>query len=559
MKKSVSVNKRKRTTFWKIFAKAAAVALAITALFSFAVSEFIALFIYEEMSTGINETVSVLQSHINQMQNYGRTPEIQADLCQYTHFETGVWQHWFPTVTTEDAGNAAVALIADNEGNRLLDNRNMFISLIKFDLKSSSANGRYFCDYDRLGITQLKEIYEKYNDLGRGKYAVYNVTSAVINEETREFVPVDLNVVTFETVKNTFEGRELASEDYRIDTNGFEGRYVEFTGIFNSAEKYPFAGVSGFWGADEEAQRRGYGYFGGDVNGNMAVYSESEAGTSDVLCEQQSRTIYIDGKEYYLRVAFIMQKWCPGTRLFWLLGTLCAFLGTMFIALLYSWRKNTINKAQYAFEDYQRALTNNLAHDIKTPLAAIAGYAENLREHCTGDKEQRYLSSILESVAFTDQLVCRTLDLNKRSSMKGITETEFSLRELVEECAEKYLPMLDEENKTFTVEGYRKIKTDREQYITAVENLLSNAVKYSRSEGSINVKIGEKRLTVTNDTAGKVDTKDLKMPFVKGDRSRTDHSSSGLGLAIAEQALTVCGSELEISSTDSSFTAEIIY
>ena len=44
-----------------------------------------------------------------------------------------------------------------------------------------------------------------------------------------------------------------------------------------------------------------------------------------------------------------------------------------FIAFLGCWAKNTKNKYQYAFEDYQRALTHNLAHDIKTPLAVIGG------------------------------------------------------------------------------------------------------------------------------------------------------------------------------------------
>ena len=559
MKNSVPVYSRKRTTFWKIFAKAAAVALVITALFSFAVAEFVGLFISEQMNTSVSETLSLLQSRINSMQNSNRTEEIQADLCQFTYFETGVWQHWFPTVTTSDEGNAAYASLIDNDGSKFLDNRRMFITLIKFDMKGSPANGRYFCDYNKLGITQLKEIERKYENLEKAKYAVYNVKTAVINEETREFVPVDIDVVTFETVRKTFEARELSTESYTIDTNGFEGRYVEFTGGFGKEEKYPMSGVTGFWGSDDAAMKTGNDHLYDDITGNMAVYSESDTDTSDLLSAQQSRTVYIDGKEYNLWVGFFVHKWCKGTKLFWLLGTLCAFLGTMFIALLYSWRKNTINKAQYAFEDYQRTLTNNLAHDIKTPLAAIGGYAENLLSHCQTEKEKRYLTSILDNVSFTDQLVCRTLDLNKCAEMKKLNVTEFSLKDLVTECVGKYQPLIEQNDCELVIEGDTTIKTDRAQYLTALENLISNAVKYSTNDGNIRITIRDKSMTVANSISGRIDTTSLKMPFVKVDKSRSDRSGSGLGLSIAEAALNACGSALEIDSSDTEFTSTITY
>ena len=54
-----------------------------------------------------------------------------------------------------------------------------------------------------------------------------------------------------------------------------------------------------------------------------------------------------------------------------------------------------------------------------------------------------------------------------------------------------------------------------------------------------------------------VDTTDLLMPFVKGDKARSDKRSSGLGLAIASTAAAQNGFTLKIDCKDKKFTATI--
>ena len=557
MKKNGHARKRKRTTFLKIFARTGLLALVITALFSLFTREFIKMFIYEKMSTQINENISLLQSLIDTDQTNGRITDIQSDLCIYTRFEAGVEQHWFPTVNSDQDGNFAIAILSDSEGDVVYDSRNMFLCSFVLDGEGNLANGKYYCDYNRLGIEQLKDIQYKYTHLENYRYAFYTVRSAVINIDSGEFVPTELEVSVCETDPGTFETNIVATDAYSIDANGFRGETYNNLDT-DSLKNYPLSAGGGFWGAegaavDElEADMKG-------IPGNYTIYSEQGRTQRNVFTEQQNRTLYLDGKEYTLQVRYMINVWNKGTKLLLLLVTLCALAGTMLIALLYSWRRHVLNKAQYAFEDYQMALTNNLAHDIKTPLAAIGGYAENLKEHCNDEKEERYLKSILDNVAFTDQLVSRTLDLNSRSTIKELNITEFSLRELVKECIDKYLPLLEQRGIRLVTEGEKNLRNDRIQYLTAIENLLSNAVKHSCQDACVRIVIGEKSLLIENDISCKIDTKSLKMPFVKGDKSRTDRSGSGLGLSIAEAALELCGSRLEISSTDTKFRAEIRY
>ena len=68
-----------------------------------------------------------------------------------------------------------------------------------------------------------------------------------------------------------------------------------------------------------------------------------------------------------------------------------------------------------------------------------------------------------------------------------------------------------------------------------------------------------KKLVITNTVNEKTDVKDLKKPFVRGERSRSNLGGSGLGLSIAERAATLNGFSLKLSCTDTEFRAEVRY
>ncbi|MFR5028150.1 MAG: histidine kinase dimerization/phospho-acceptor domain-containing protein [Coprococcus sp.] len=48
-------------------------------------------------------------------------------------------------------------------------------------------------------------------------------------------------------------------------------------------------------------------------------------------------------------------------------------------------------KTRYDRQEYRRNMTNAMAHDLKTPLMAMSGYAENLSQMCirTRDSSMR--------------------------------------------------------------------------------------------------------------------------------------------------------------------------
>ena len=89
-----------------------------------------------------------------------------------------------------------------------------------------------------------------------------------------------------------------------------------------------------------------------------------------------------------------------------------AIFGVIFLifAMMWAWQKNVRNKSRYAFENYQRDLTDHLAHDIKTPLMAISGYSETVMNvKLTEEEKKEFLSSILDNVTFIDTLTSRII------------------------------------------------------------------------------------------------------------------------------------------------------
>jgi signal transduction histidine kinase len=129
--------------------------------------------------------------------------------------------------------------------------------------------------------------------------------------------------------------------------------------------------------------------------------------------------VQINGKTQNLLTTFQIEFWNDQIKQAFYKILLIFFLACEVLAFLISLHKNKINKLAYQYEDYQRALTNNLAHDLKTPLMAIQGYAENLLNTCKMEEEpKQYLKSIIENVSYTDSLINHTLELNKMQEIK---------------------------------------------------------------------------------------------------------------------------------------------
>ena len=581
MKNKLFKCRPKRTTFLKIFAKAMILPVVLTLIFSFVLyyaTEYIACEQAQSQQDQLNSTLMEAAAATEDKNDKmgGTINTLRMKMCLGTYYNTlniseffGYRFHLPETgVTSYDKNGKAVTAIIDKDGNVVISNAAKMFCVIKFD-ENNEHNKWLYCDPEEIAIPELQQLIKAHLDSRYSDHIAYSydMTSAYVDLKEHKMIPHVIQVKNLyykdKYTEYVDEVEETGTEEVVIDvdSSSLEGyELMEFSADkYSSSDEftYPRCTFENIWGIEKEKVDEA-------INSNFHKNMSGHSYVSDYdLVFNESMThnsILINGERYTLFSDYRVNVWTDIAKKMYCIFVFIFFLLLTFIAFLICWRRNVKNKAQYAFEDYQRALTNNLAHDLKTPLAVIGGYAENLmemRRNSADEKELKYLDSIMQNVSYTDDIIAKTLKLSETEQIKKLNKTKVDIKALAEKSAEKYSTALEERSIDLKTEGKCEITADEDTLMTAVENLISNAVKYTRDGGSIRITADKKRLAVVNDVSENVDTKDLLMPFVKGDKARSDKSSSGLGLAIASAAAAQNGFKLSIACKDKRFTAAI--
>ncbi|MPN49236.1 Sensor histidine kinase GraS [bioreactor metagenome] len=98
----------------------------------------------------------------------------------------------------------------------------------------------------------------------------------------------------------------------------------------------------------------------------------------------------------------------------------------------------------------------------------------------------------------------------------------------------------------------RRILTDEKWLVFVLEQLLTNAVKYTQ-EGMVSIYLAENEpaALVIEDTGIGIQPEDLSRVFewgYTGYNGRLDKRSTGIGLSLCKQALTLLGNSIDITS-----------
>lgn len=241
------------------------------------------------------------------------------------------------------------------------------------------------------------------------------------------------------------------------------------------------------------------------------------------------------------------------------IGISAAFLFFLIIAVLLivlTWRliKNQFNEEQKRLE-----LTNAIAHDIKTPLFVISGYAQSLKENINNEKKERFADRIIYKTEEANTLIHKMLNLSKLESYKvTLNLSEFDLYELANEILADYINLPNGKSFSVSATGNNTVTADRELIKTAIQNLIDNAVNYSTENSVIEIKVEGTVLSISNqcDNLIKSDLKGITKPYVKKDKSR-HQNGSGLGLAIVKSVLDLHGAKYEIKLLNKKYTFSI--
>lgn len=214
---------------------------------------------------------------------------------------------------------------------------------------------------------------------------------------------------------------------------------------------------------------------------------------------------------------------------------------------------------QLKYEENRKQLVVGISHDLRTPLTAIKGYVEGVRDGIanTPEKQKKYLNTIYTKACDMDILVDRLFLFSKLDT--GSFPFRFDIININEYMKTFYSYAKDEfygkdievffDNKA---DKSSKVKIDCQEMNRVLLNIVENSMKYNDEiKREIKIRLYEQEKTVIlelSDNGKGVEEEELSnlfISFYRGDISRTNpNEGSGLGLAIAKHIVEAHGGEI---------------
>lgn len=218
----------------------------------------------------------------------------------------------------------------------------------------------------------------------------------------------------------------------------------------------------------------------------------------------------------------------------------------------------------------------NVSHELKTPLAAVKGFAETLLGGVEDEKTSRsFLQIIYDESERLNRLIRDILELSKIESKRIATEySPIHLSTFFESLIEFMKPAADKKQISLLTQVPEELfmEGDEDKLRQIFTNLLSNAINYTQEGGRVQLIVREKQVKehgdtvefIVQDSGIGIPKKDLPRIFerfyrVNKSRSRSS-GGTGLGLSIVKHLVDLHHGSIKVESElglGSSFIIEL--
>ena len=229
-------------------------------------------------------------------------------------------------------------------------------------------------------------------------------------------------------------------------------------------------------------------------------------------------------------------------------------------------RLENSTKEKLEDEAEQKALISNIAHDLKTPITAIKGYAEGILDGVaeTPEKKEKYIRTIYNKANDMNNLI-NELTLYSKIDTNRIPYNfqRLNLQKYFKDCVDEMGMDLDNQHIELNYMNYVmdnvEIIADPEQLARIINNIVSNSVKYMKAnvKSRINITIkdvGDFVQVDIEDNGKGISTADLPYVFdrfFRADASRNSAAGgSGIGLSIVKKIVEDHGGKIWVTSKE---------
>lgn len=219
--------------------------------------------------------------------------------------------------------------------------------------------------------------------------------------------------------------------------------------------------------------------------------------------------------------------------------------------------------------EFQKVVSRNASHELKTPIAIIKGYAEGITYGIAESKEEeeQYLNVIIEECNRMNSLVTNMLKLSKLSSSsledRAYELSIFSSMSIKNRIKNVFTTLMEQKGIEFVVNIKEfNVYGNAELINQSVYNFISNAMKYGDSKkielsiilDSDNINENKENFVLievfnTGNTIPEKDLEKIFQIFYIVDEARTrEKNGHGLGLAIVKSIADIHNGKVEVEN-----------
>ncbi len=205
-----------------------------------------------------------------------------------------------------------------------------------------------------------------------------------------------------------------------------------------------------------------------------------------------------------------------------------------------------------------KEITDNMAHDLRSPITRIRGIAEMTITSARDNRDYELMAgSIVEECDRLLGIINTMLDISEaKAGLSKLNISQVDISKIVEETCEIFRPIAEDKNTRIIkkLADNTFIWADNQKLQRVVSNLLDNALKYTPADGTVIVTVeGDKNQVIVsvNDNGIGISRDDLPhifRRFYRCDRSRSQ-PGTGLGLSWARAIIQAHGGHISATST----------